>query len=220
MSVALLRPYCTVADVQREAQNTSADDKDVFATEINKASRRIEEYCMRDFWFHDHSSTPLIVSPHWCALNKIYLPWPIITLTKVEVSEGPDSEWTELDATSYITEPATAPRGRAKIVRSGNWLRDDSVTPGLAPAARTTIPRRTRLTGTFGYALDGTNPQTTPPPGMPQEISTVCAVLAAVSSGLWRKEFTDLSGQRQSTTQRSAPKDVMQMLDRYRLPVV
>jgi hypothetical protein len=76
------------------------------------------------------------------------------------------------------------------------------------------IPRRIEITGTFGYALADT---ATPSPEIPQEIATACAVIAAVRSGKARKEIIDFSGQRQALTLKTIPKDVMEMLGRFRI---
>jgi hypothetical protein len=215
----LKNPYCTVEDVQRETQNTSPDDVQKFISAINQASRWIDGYTHRDFLFHD-ATGGMVVEEGWAAFNKIYLPWPIITLTKVETADE-FGNMTEMLATDYR---AVSPIGSfgGVIEASGRWydVRKDHV-------MRTQV----KIYGAFGYpaAVAGDvqlAPNQTfsadqwPSPLVPAEIASACAVIAAVRSGKARKDIVGFDGQKTSATVKTVPKESMDALCRYRRPIL
>ena len=201
MSTALKNPYCTLVGVQTETSNDTPGDADQFRSEINAASRWIDDYCRRDFLFHDHSATPLVVRSAWCASNIIFLPMPVITLTKITV------DGVELSQDAYIFENSS-PRSTAQIIRGARWL---------DPSVRY-LPARIELTGTFGYTPAATDSDISA--DLPQEIVTLCRVLAAIRSGKVRREFTSPDGSRQVATVRNLPPDILSTLNRYRQRVI
>jgi hypothetical protein len=210
----LLYPYCTVANVQAETRNTDDTEIDLFTDCINAASRAIDDYCHRDFLFHDHSSSVLVVPSYWIALNRIWLPFPCIELTEIQV----DGE--VLPADQYRLE--TAPFSKdAKIVRVGRWLRPDTFRMDVLNGGRTfPLLKQITLQGKFGYALDATNPLTVPPTGIPANITRACTIFAAVSSGRSTREYVGVNGDRQTVTLRKIPAEVTDILDRYRIGLV
>jgi hypothetical protein len=224
-ATVLLRPYCTLADVQRETQNTDPDDVESFKQAINQASRWIDWYCRRDFYYHDHSTGALSVEENWTAGAKIFLPWPVITLTQVQTQDVFGSS-TVLPAESYRVQPSIL-TACGVIVSDTRWVRPDVFTTGgLLPQRSNAMAAMIQLTGTFGYApvmTSGGSPvidTTKASVDIPMEISTACAVIAAVRSGKSKKEIIDYSGQKQSATVKAIPRDVMEMIGRYRRPIV
>lgn len=224
MSATLEKPYCTVEDVQAELQNTDADDAVQLIDSVNAASRWIEDYCSRDFWFKDCSTAgnELEVAPDWCAYNIIYLPWPVITLTKITVDD------VEVPTTDYgYKNPQPGTGCTSKIYREGaRWMAGEQRNNvGLLPERVFTMPTVIKLTGTFGFALSqaGDPPAdvvTVPPPTLPQSVRRACTVIAAIWSGKSRKEIIDFSGNKQSLSQKDIPQATMRLLDRYIYPVV
>ena len=227
MIQVLQSPYCTVEDVQRETQNRNADDVQLFIGSINSASRWIDGYCRRDFLYHDNATTALIVDERWAVFNKIYLPWPVLTLTKVESSDA-FGNLTAMTTTDYRVNP----QGLVNAVVEGNvcWFAPDQFsTPGLLPRKNFSMRPQVKLTGTFGYRLPvaadwgsptGFTATGWPSPSIPSEISVACAVIAAVRSGKAKKDIIDFSGQKQSATVKVMPKEVMETLSRYRRPLL
>ena len=211
-SLTLLNPYCTLRDAQAEAGNTNSDDARDLLHEINKASRWIDEHCHRDFLFHNHAATPLVVHESWCAGNVIYLPWPVITLTEVKVGG------VVLASAEYRTSlrPGSA---TAKIERNGSWLPGPSSSLALTTESLAMAPL-IELRGTFGFAPADTAPTSTPSPNLPATIVQACAAIAAIRSGLVKREVTGLSGQREAITVRSVPKAILESLGTYCIAVV
>lgn len=207
MSTQLLNPYCTLKAAQIEAGNSDGEAAPDFLVEINKASRWLDEHCQRDFLFHDHTTTSLVVQEAWCAGNVIFLPWPVITLTEIKVAGA------VLDPGSYrhSRRPQSATE---KILRSGNWL--DSTEPGASSA----LPPLIELKGTFGFAPAATNPTSTPSPDIPASISQACAAIAAIRSGNVRREITGPGGTREAITVRNVPQSILDSLKPYRICVV
>lgn len=211
-SLTLLHPYCTLRDAQAEAGNTNADDARDLLQEINKASRWLDEYCHRDFLFHDHTAAPLVVHESWCAGNVLYLPWPVLTLTEIKIGgvvlAPAEYRWS--------LRPGSA---TAKIERNGTWLPAPSSSVALAGEAITMAPL-IELRGTFGFAPASTAPESTPSPSIPATITQACAAIAAIRSGLVKREITGFGGQREAITVRSVPKAILESLGKYCIAVV
>ena len=204
MSVALKNPYCTLADVQTETANNSHEDADQFRSEINAASRFIDGYCGRDFLLHNHTITPLVAGKNWIAGNVLFLPFPVISLTKITV------DGFELPSADYIFENGT-PRSTAQVIKSGQWIRKRQ-------GSQFALPPKIELTGMFGYVPAATDSDISP--DLPQEIVTACRVLAAIRSGKVKREFTTPDGNRQVATVRNLPPDITASLNRFRQPVI
>lgn len=218
-------PYCTLGQVQDETQNIDPADYGDLTDAINQASRWIDWYCQRDFLFHDHATTPLPVPDDWCMQNLIYLPWPVLTLTRITVTDLLGAA-TDVPTTDYRVDDAYLTAG-GRIRRMGHWLTgDEFISGGLVPGRLYDLKAQVKLYGTFGYTPALTGGQTPvadptkPSPNIPAEIQVACAVIAAVRSGKARKEIIDFSGQRQTATVKVIPKDVMSMLNRYRRSVL
>jgi hypothetical protein len=204
----LLNPYCTLSDAQAEAGTTDDASADELIVEINKASRWIDEHCNRDFLYHNHASSPLVVSESWCAGNVIYLPWPVLTLTEITIGTA------TFAATEYrvTRRPGSA---TSKIERNGTWLPEEKFSaspPVMAP--------QITLRGTFGFTPAATNPAGNPSPEIPATIVQACAAIAAIRSGQVRKEINIPGGGREAVTVRAVPKPVMDSLGKFRISVV
>jgi len=206
MPTDLKNPYCTLVDVQMEAANDDTGDAEQFKAEINAASRWIDGYCRRDFLFHDNASTPLVADSDWCAGNVLFLPIPIITLTKITV------DGIELDTTDYLWKNSS-PRSTAQIIKSGRWIIQRQ-------GSKFALPPKIELTGTFGYTPAQADPDKTPSPDLPQEIITICRVLAAIRSGKVKREFTAPDGSRQVATVKNLPPDITASLNRFRRQII
>jgi len=85
--MALVNPYCTVAQVQAEIRNTAAAITTQLEEAINQASRWIDARLGRDFYQHDYSTTALVLTK-WDDVafgDIIFLPFrPVISLTEVK----------------------------------------------------------------------------------------------------------------------------------------
>lgn len=210
MSTALLNPYCTIKDVQTETSNSEADDQLQFIEEINWASRWIDDYCRRDFLPHNCATVPLRVASGWCAENVIYLPMPVISLAKIVV------DGTELASTDYSFENSV-PRSTSRITRVERWARQQTYSGSNRAFV---LPPKIELYGVFGFTPETSNPAAKPCVDLPQEIRTVCRVLAAIRSGKVKREFVAPDGSRQVATVRNLPADIRDSLNRYRQSVI
>jgi len=59
-----------------------------------------------------------------------------------------------------------------------------------------------------------------PSPDLPATITQACAAIAAIRSGLVKREITGFGGQREAITVRSVPKAILESLGSYRIAVV
>jgi hypothetical protein len=209
---SLINPYCTLADVQHEASNIDAADAGALEDMITRASRWIDDYCRRDFLYHDHRTDALEVEPSWVAGQRIYLPWPVISLVEVTL------DGIVLDANLYRVE-STRGSATGVILRDKDWYAE---TPrdGVGTGSLKGMPTLIKLKGQFGYAQAATNPTTTPSPDLPSVIVSATAVAAAVFSGLVKREFIGLGGERTTTVLREVPKGTLASISKYVRPLV
>lgn len=192
MPVALLNPYCTLAQLREELKNSDAANDDVFNRSINEASRWVDDYTGRDFFEHAYVAVPLEIDKHDDLIfdELLFLPYkPILTLQTV--IEAGVALAVNVD---YIQKPEV-------LVRiGGKWF------AGELPADRI------KLTGWFGYDQDA-NPAVVPL-DIPEQVRKATLIVAAVFSGQYRKEVVGLDGQKTVIEQRTIPDTVKDMLRR------
>jgi len=182
----LINPYCSLADVQAEAQNIDSGDEPTLVNAINNASRWIEWYCHRDFLFHDYSDTTkaaLVCPDDWVMQNLIFLPWPVRSIALIQVMDYLGNLM-PLNVTDYRADtPYLTPDG--VIRKMGRWLAGDQyVRGGLVPGRLYPLKMQVSLWGTFGYA-----PATKP--GTAQSGATASSgtdVVALASHGMVDKQ--------------------------------
>ena len=197
----LEQPYCTIEDVGKETKNSDSGQDTWYETIINLASRRVEELTHTDFWFHDHSATPLEVPRRRVLAGRAYLPYPMITLTGVTVfsdrTEGPTgNDVLDLDEFYCLV-------GERIIQAEGGTFGDYPFTLNM------------HVYGTFGYPLAGTNPTTTPPPTLPSGVRRATTLIAAAWSGENMKEAISLDGGRDEIMDSTIPSEAYRLLRKY-----
>jgi len=235
--MSLYKPYTTVALVQQECKNDESDLTAVYESAINSASRIAEDYCNRDWWYHDHASSALTVDPRWVVQDRIYLPWPVKTLTEVTVAG------TALDTDHYgYLNPATG-RGAAYIYRCDGTFASSGVAElsslpnranyplGLAdglyeyeyihgkfPQGVTNNPCYSpiTITGTFGYTLADTSATNVMPTDHPEAVKRAVTLLAAVLSGENRKTVVMPDGDIDEVNSYRIPPEVKLLLKKHK----
>jgi len=195
--MSLYQPYTTIADVQNELKNTTDAARAKIESAINAASRAIEDFCNRDFLFHDYSEDGYLVPLGDIILKTIYLPWPVITLTSIEY------DGTALEAEDYKVA------GRTRI------LTMDDYTPPEGD-----IDTKVTLYGTFGYALDEDDPTGVPPPSLDHHIRRACTLIAAAWSGEMRKQQVGLDGTKVELIDNRIPQEAKLLLNRFKRHVL
>ena len=203
----LERPYATVDDVTRETKSSDSELTVLYEDAITAASRWIDEYCDTDFWYHvfgesssgsSGSSDPVDawVVPSGLILDyEVCMPWPVISLTDIEVNGEPvaeDDYWFE--------------NGK-KIIYFESKLHWQSKRRGP------TI----KVMGAFGYPLDLENPDTTPPPTLPSSVKRACVLIAAAWSGELHKVQMGLDGSRLEMLDNRIPSEAKTLLSVFRL---
>lgn len=211
MPVTLLRPYCTLADVQQETANNESTREDTLKQAINDASRFVDQHCRCDFWKHDHTASPLSIPNDWVAGDQIFFPWPIVSLTKLEDITSEDNP-IELDTDTWHAETGI------------NSVTGAAEKRGLVTSSsRFTIYKHQvslRATGVFGYALAAGNPTDAPPTNLPTAVKRATMLIAAAYSGVWKKRWRDPNGDQQETLVTNVPKEAFNLLSRWRIPIV
>tara|TARA_R110000803_G_scaffold39351_2_gene84941 strand:- start:79 stop:675 length:597 start_codon:yes stop_codon:yes gene_type:complete len=193
--MALIKPYCTLLQLQKEIRNTDADDEPtVLAWHedcINRASRYVDEYCRRDFWFHDYTTTALSLQKSQLQGNKIFMDWKIISVTELAI-----------DGTAIQTDDYRADAGEIEIVYIGD-------VPFIAYEENSVTVK-----GTFGYTITAT---TAPPDDVtfPESIRRATMLIAAAFSGDNRKEVVGLDGQKVSILDTRIPREAQTLMRRF-----
>ncbi len=130
---AIERGYCSRAQVIEDLRNKAVDE-DVIAYAIEAASRFIDRFKGRDFIFHDHETSALVIpGPTKLVISEaLLLPkTPVITLTEVT-----ESEVVLVEGVDFMR--AGGPNGDFKLLRlKGEWTDRGTVT----------------LKGTFGFPV-------------------------------------------------------------------
>jgi hypothetical protein len=196
MSVALLNPYCTLAELCHELKKPVADATgdmlDQLHEAINNASRWVDDYTGRDYYLHDHSSTVLTIDEFDDIIfgNRLFLPYaPVITLSEVKLG-------TEV----LVLDVDYANKSDELVCLYGEW-------GVVSPDTKVT------LKGTFGYAQTGGD-HSLVPTGLPGRIVLATRLVAASLSGHNRKEVVALDGTRTDMVDREISKTVYKLLGR------
>lgn len=217
MATTLYKPYCTLRQVQKETRNKDAATDDWYRECINAASRSLESFCLRDFWFHDHSSSLLTVKQAWVVEDRIYLPWPVITFTQA-VEAG----------TAVASDQVIAEVGSRVILKNGFWKFYDKFPVQTQPVINEEFPdspdtlnrgafgERITLQGTFGYVLESVDPEEKPPVDLPADLSRACTLVAAAYTMMNQRELVGIEGDRQSMLDSRIPKEARTLLCKYK----
>jgi hypothetical protein len=195
--MALVKPYCTVADVKSYTRDN--DITHLCDDAINHASRFVDQHCRRSFWFQDYTSSAFIVDYRDITPDIIYLPWPIINLTEVKQEDS------VLETDSYTGMSD----GRIR-------LRKNSLSPWRI-ISRNTYQFNDELDiaikGTFGYTITS-NDQPPTDPNFPTAIRRATTIIAATLTD--ENEEMDPFGEGTPIPVRSIPEEAFTLLKEYR----
>jgi len=194
MPVALLNPYCTVAELKHELKLKAADDAkaDELAEAINLASRWIDEYVGRDFFKHDYSTTALQVDEHDGMVfgAEVFLPVrPLVSVSEVKVGETVLTA--DVDFVAKLTSGILVRLGAEWGISRPSAVLSVKCVAGYAQAATTDVPT-----------------------GLPGHINLCARLVAAALSGYDRHEVVGLDGMKSDFVNRSIPATVFKILGR------
>ncbi|CAB4162560.1 hypothetical protein UFOVP783_64 [uncultured Caudovirales phage] len=163
---------------------------------INAASRMVDQRLGSSVWFQDYSASFYTVDPRDNIGAFIVLPFPIITLTELTqdgeaLAGGAYGEVEDADYTFTV--------GTRTINSTGGFT-------GVI-----------KIKGTFGYALDETDPDNLPPPTLHPDINDATIKAAAALSGLWKKTSRSFGGENETVLVQAVPNDVLARLRNMRL---
>ena len=189
----LLRPYTTVDDVCAEMRVSSGEYTTKITDAINLASRWVDDFCGRDFWYHDYSTSAYETKCFDCT---IVLPWPILSLVSVEA--------------------------RGVVYSDEIYWSDRTIDVGYHSDVFSELMRWefVRVFGTFGYALQQSSPNTNPPVSIPASVRRATTLIAAAWTGEYRVEQVGLDGQRVSVAESKVPSDAKLLLSPFKSLVV
>jgi hypothetical protein len=195
--MALSTPYCTLQQLQDRLRNEDANtDATALARHedaINRASRMMEAWCHTDWTIHTHTSSKLVPKNRWIIGNHIYFPWPIKSITAVEI----DGAVEDADDWGYET-------GEKVLAYAGDW-----------PKIPLDNSSYIQVTGTLGY----THPVLTAPPtdaDFPEAVREACIITAAALTGDYRREVTGVDGAKQDLLTTEVPEEARKLLQRHR----
>jgi len=154
--VTLLRPYCTLEEVQMELGNENSYENNWLLDCINRASRWVEEKCHRQFWYFDYRSNGFRVPTDWLLQDEFYLPWPCLDVDNLSVEQ--DDEAVSTDVYDFTNPPNN--QGTSKFARYDDSWWDlhaqcrDGERPRIPGFTSPLKPTRVVVKGLFGYELN------------------------------------------------------------------
>lgn len=194
MSYTPANPYCSVEELLDELKRPRTDAgegsplREELQRNIEAASRLVDTYKGRDYYFHDHATTAFTLDGGSGVFDdRAWLPYkPVITLGEVTLA----GTVLVLNTDFYLD-------GSVLVRMNGSpW--------GLSrPSALLTVK------GTFGYTQASSGDV---PTGLPANISRGTCLIAAALSGHLRVQTVGLDGEPVAVTDRSIPKSVWDLL--------
>lgn len=219
-------PYTTLGAVRQETRNNVVASQNAMIWAINLASRAIDDYCHRDFLYHDFSATPFRIPKSDIIGKSVWMRWPIVSLASISVNG------TDVSSDDYYFEPGKfeieynsdneldnwyAIGGSAIDMPNVNWMNSPLPGPDGLPWLKQWKPTPILVTGIFGYPVPDT---TRPPTGLPAFIARAATEIAAAWSGEYRREWTSPTGGTSSAFESRIPKEALSIMERYRWQMV
>tara|TARA_Y100001973_G_scaffold102234_1_gene166877 strand:+ start:1002 stop:1607 length:606 start_codon:yes stop_codon:yes gene_type:complete len=196
--MALFRPYCTVADVQKYIRNSSLATDD-YETAINMASRHVEKICGTDFWTHTYAdSSPYRLRDDEITHEGLYLRWPIVSLSQVTV--GDDVQ----ESTSYSFQSDAGLYNKSNFIRNVDMILFDN----------DAFPEKVEVSGTFGYTTS--DEESIPTDDyFPAGVRRAATIIAGAFTNRNQKDEIGLDGTRQSLLDTEVPAEAKKLLRPY-----
>lgn len=202
MAETLKNPYCSLLDVQNELRNTSSSLDDEITRAINAASRYIDEYKGRDYFYHDHRQGPIKINRHDELIygDKLFLPYrPIIELIEVKVA---GTVWEE--DTNFVRKDMGV-----LIALGGSTIQSLQGLGTIWPAGDPP-DGLIEIKGRFGYAQEAGEDAV--PTLIPEEIRQAAILIAAAFSGHNQKDVIGLDGSKEQVVDKVIPKTALNIL--------
>lgn len=187
--MALLNPYCTVAQVQEELRNSDESLVPVIEQAINQASRYIDALLGYDCFQHDHTTNPLRLywRSRFVAGDQLWIPYPHVQRIDKVVADGVQLT----DGTDYVVA------GRRLMRIDGlDWL-DEGTDEAV------------EIYGKFGWPQESASDV---PVGLPEHFTRACIWIAACFTGHNQKEIVGTDGSIITITDRTIPRSVYDLL--------
>ena len=205
----LMRPYCTIADVKAYIKNHTLDTA-VYTLAINLASRAIDKWCERDFWYREETYR---LQDDEITEEGLYLRWAIRELTQVRVNNEVQSQ------DSYYFVPITAdPFGPNSFIKNLSMrLYNTNVQDGaiVNQANRIGFAKEVKVTGKFGYSILDESRMPIDE-YFPSAVRRACSIIAGAFTNHNRREEVGVDGQRQSLLSTEIPDEVKKLLKKYK----
>lgn len=152
MAYARKNPYITLDELREELKMKPEDilagssTEDDLLRAIDNASRWVDDYTRRDYFFHDCTTAPMVFDQFDDGVFKTILYprfFPVITLTKIQLNG------LEVEAAKYFVKNVVDPQTIVSL--NGSWFPNSH-----SQASRQTV----ELFGTFGYLQNTSYPVT------------------------------------------------------------
>lgn len=208
-SSSLLRPYCTIADVKAYIKNHTLDDA-VYTLAINLASRAIDKWCERDFWYREET---YCLQDDEITEEGLYLRWAIRELSSIRVNNELQSQ-----DSYYFTTITSDPFGSNSFIKNlamrlyNTTAQEESA---VTQAKRIGFAKKVEVTGVFGYSIESENKMPIDE-YFPSAVRRACSIIAGVFTNHNRREEVGVDGQRQSLLSTEIPDEVKKLLKKYK----
>ena len=197
--MALYRPYCTVADVQKYIRNSELATS-LYEDAVNMASRHVEKICQKDFWSHTYTtSDPYRLRDDEITEDGLYLRWPIVSISQIVI----DGDVQSTDAYDFQSDAGLY--NRSSFIRNVDM--DDLFDADL-------YPFKVQVAGVFGYTIsDEENIPTDE--YFPAGVRRAATIIAGAFTNKNQKDEIGIDGKRQSLLDTTIPSEAMKLLRPY-----
>ena len=202
----LYKPYCTIDDVKSYIKNSEYDDG-FYANAINQASRMVDKFMCKDFWFHDYTKRPY--RPRDIFEDKIFFPFPIRQIDRIVLEDEviPKNEYyfvpiTDIEESrNYFVQMEFVSDHDIKALATNQLLNSDSLN----------TPKKIEVFGTFGYRID--NNYTMPSDVcFPADVRRATTMIAGTLTDQFRREIVDKDGNKENLLETMIPYDAIKLL--------
>ena len=205
-NVELFKPYCTIDDVKAYIRNSEYDDG-FYAQAINQASRMVEKFTQKNFWFHNHRVTPF--RPKDIFENKVFFPFPIRSISSLTIdgyavtsdSYHYVSVLDSVESRNYYIEMEFVSEADLTNLAGVRLLNEDP----------NQTPKKVLVKGEFGYRV-GQNDEFPIDPLFPAEVRRATTMIAGTLTDQFRREVVDKEGNKQNLLETMIPYDAIKLL--------
>lgn len=204
--VTLNKPYCEIEDVKSYIKNSEYDDG-FYSYAINQASRMVDKFMGRNFWYNDY--TQKAYRPQDVFEDRIFFPFPIRRIDELKVGGN------IIGSNSYFYVSIEDDQEARNFFLQMEFVSESDLssfaqTELLNKDTRNT-PKKIEVKGIFGYTITGINQMPTDA-YFPADVRRATTMIAGTLTDQFRREVVDKDGNKENLLETMIPHDAIKLL--------